>query len=253
MSIDIRLPNITAPTEAGKIQQLQSYMHQLVEQLNWALNNMEGISAQSGATTATTAATAAKSVSEAKKDDPVSEFNSIKGLIIKSADIVKAYYEEIDNLLKLSGEYVAQSDFGTFQEETQNWISATDKRIEQDLVDKQTIYDENGNIKKELLVNGHIYSGIIEYAKDGEAIVGIEIGQTTSDENGTEKFNKFARFTADRLEFYSAINPEEPVAYISDYNLHITNVSIIGSLKEGGYRDTIDANGGIVTKWEEGV
>ena len=240
MSIDIRFPNITASTEAGKLQQMQSFMHQLVEQLNWALNSIEGISA-------TPTATPSTAVSTAQKDDPISNFNSIKGLIIKSADIVEAYYDKIDELLKLSGYYMAQSDFGKFEEETLNLISATDKLLRQDLVDKQTIYDENGNIKSELLVNGHVYSGIIEYAKDGEAIVGIEIGQTT---NGT--FNKFARFTADKLAFYNAVNPDEPVAYISDYKLYITHVEITGSLKEGGYRDIISEDGGIVTKWVGG-
>ena len=240
MSIDIRFPNITASTEAGKLQQMQSFMHQLVEQLNWALNSIEGISA-------TPTATPSTAVSTAQKDDPISNFNSIKGLIIKSADIVQAYYDKIDEMLKLSGYYMAQSDFGKFEEETLNLVSATDKLLRQDLVDKQTIYDENGNIKSELLVNGHVYSGIIEYAKDGEAIVGIEIGQTT---NGT--FNKFARFTADKLAFYNAVNPDEPVAYISDYKLYITHVEITGSLKEGGYRDIISEDGGIVTKWVGG-
>lgn len=243
MSIDIRLPNITATSDAGKLQQMQSYMYQLVEQLNWALNNIDITGSEKAISTTKASATAPTA-----QDDPISNFNSIKGLIIKSADIVNAYYEKIDSLLKLSGYYMAQSDFGTFVEETENLVSATDTQLRQDLVDKQTIYDENGNIKKELLVNGHIYSGIIEYAKDGEAIVGIEIGQTTND-----KFNKFARFTADRLEFYNALNPDEPVAYISDYKLYITHVEIIGSLKEGGYVDTIDASGGIVTKWVGGV
>lgn len=242
MNIDIRLPNITATTDAGKFQQMQSYMHQLVEQLNWALNNIDSISGTPTVKPSTT-------VSTASQDDPISEFNSIKGLIIKSADIVNAYYEKIDSLLKLSGHYVAQSDFGTFEEYTKNLVSATDKQLRQELVDKQTIYDENGKIRAELLVNGHIYSGIIEYAMDGEAIVGIEIGQTTT-RNGTEIFTKFARFTADRLSFYDYKGTE--VAYISDYKLYITHVEIKGSLKEGGYVDTITADGGVVTKWVGG-
>lgn len=237
MSFDIRLPNITASTEAGKLQQMQSFMYQLVEQLNWALNNID-----SAVNTPTVKPSTA--VSTASQDDPISNFNSIKGLIIKSADIVTAYYDKIDELLKLSGEYTATSDFGTFKEETESLVSATDKQLRQDLVDKQTIFDENGNIKAEILVNGHIYSGIIEYALDGEAIVGIEIGQTT---NG---FKRFARFTAEKLSFYD-INGDE-VAYISDYKMYITHVEIRGSLKVGGYEDTITGDGGIVTKWVGG-
>lgn len=247
MSIDIRLPNITAPTDAGKLQQMQSYMHQLVQQLNWALNNIDSVSGTPSVKPSTAS-------SAPQQDDPISNFNSIKGLIIKSADIVNAYYDKIDSLLKLRGEYVAQSDYGTFKESTLNFVSATDKKIEQDLVSKQTILDENGNIKKELLVNGHIYSGILEYAMDGEAIVGIEIGQTTTrteDGNSSEKFTRFARFTADRLSFYDIYGYE--VAYISDYKLYITHVEINGSLKEGGYEDTVTDGGGIVTKWVGGV
>ena len=245
MSIDIRFPNITAPTDAGRLQQLQSYMHQLVEQLNWALNNID--IAGAGSTSAITNSSAATET--VQKDDPISNFNSIKGLIIRSADIVNAYYEEIDNLLKLSGDYVAQSDFGTFKEESSNQLSATDKQLRQDLVDKQTIFDEDGNVKKELLVNGYIYSGIIEYATEGEAVIGIEIGQTVK-EDGEEKFNKFARFTAEELSFYDIYGNK--VAYISDYKLYITNVQITGSLIEGGYVDTIAADGSIVTKWRGG-
>ena len=246
MSIDLRYPNITGKTETEQLSQMKSYLHQLVDQLTWALSNVD-----STIPTVTEKAVAKASTASVAQDDPISNFNSIKGLIIKSADIVTAYYEKIDNLLKLSGDYVAESEFGTFKEESTNLVSATDKQLRQDLVDKQTIYDENGKIKAELLVNGHIYSGIIEYAKDGEAIVGIEIGQTTTrtEDDGTkEKFTRFARFTADRLSFYD-INNEE-VAYISDYKLYITHVEIEGSLKEGGYVDTIKLDGSIVTKWE---
>lgn len=252
MNIDIRLPNITADTDAGKLKQMHSYLHQLAQQLNWALNNIDSVSGTSTAKPSTAS-------SAPQQDDPISNFNSIKGLIIKSADIVDAYYDKIDSLLKLSGYYSAEASFPggalKYVQDTQNWISATDKKIEQDLVDKQTIYDENGNIKSELLVNGHIYSGIIEYAMDGEAIVGIEIGQTTTrteDGNSSEKFTRFARFTADRLSFYD-INGYE-VAYISDYKLYITHVEITGSLQVGGYQDVVDpGTGGIVTKWVGGA
>ena len=41
MSINLRLPNITDPTADGKIRQIQSYLYQTIEQLNWALNTLE--------------------------------------------------------------------------------------------------------------------------------------------------------------------------------------------------------------------
>ena len=222
--IDIRLPNITGKTDSEQLAQIKSYLYQFAGQLQWALSSVEAGS--------TNTATQNVAVSGEKKKDPASNFNELKGLIIKSADIVNAYYEKIDSLLKLSGEYTASSEFGTFKEETLNELSANDKRIEQNITDLQAIYDENGNIKAELLVNGHIYSGIIEYAKDGEAIVGIEIGQTTKD-GGEEKFNRFARFTAEMLAFYDAAYPDEPVAYISRHMLVITQAWVKGMLRLG--------------------
>lgn len=40
MSVNIRFPNITALNEKEQIAQIKSYLHQLVEQLNYALPNL---------------------------------------------------------------------------------------------------------------------------------------------------------------------------------------------------------------------
>ena len=243
--IDIRLPNITGKTDSEQLAQIRSYLFQFASQLQWALSTVEGVGG------GTPVVLQKNSAAVADGRGPVNNFNQLKDLIIKSADIVEAYYEKIDEMLKLDGYFLAASDFGTFVEETNNTLAATDKRIEQDLVSKQTIFDEKGNIKTELLVNGHIYSGIIEYAKSGEAIVGIEIGQTP-EENGTKVFNRFARFTADRLAFYDAAYQNEPVAYISNYMLVITNAWVKGNLKVGpGFE--FDTSNGLALRWVEEV
>jgi hypothetical protein len=223
-------------------------MHQLVEQLNWALNNIDNISSTPTAKPGTGASTASK-------DDPISNFNSIKGLIIKSADIVKAYYEEIDNLLKLSGEYVAEATFpngsAKFVENTNTTINANSTAIEQFYSDIQQILSDLEGVENSLIeVNAHIRSGLLYNDENGVPVYGLEVGQRT-EVDGVEVFNKYARFTANKLSFYD-VNDNE-VAYISDYKLYITHVEIIGSLKEGGYMDTISADGGIVTKWVGGV
>ena len=41
MSLELRLPNITANTDAGKLIQIQSYLYQTVQQLNYALGTIE--------------------------------------------------------------------------------------------------------------------------------------------------------------------------------------------------------------------
>ena len=241
MSVDIRLPNITGKTEMEQLAQIKSYLYQFAGQLQWALKTVE-----SGGSTNIVLQKGA-SGTEVKKDEPVANFNQLKSLITKTADIVTAYEEKLNKILDLDGEYIAQSPFGTFVEDTNNTVSANSKKIEQDLVSKQSIFDENGNILAELLVNGHIYSGIIEYAKDGEAIVGIEIGQTTTT-HGEKSFNKFARFTAEKLSFYDPAAQADPVAYISGYKLYITNAEIGGNLKLGGF--VLDTTNGIAVRWE---
>ena len=242
--IDIRLPNINGKTSQEQIGQIKTYLYQFAQQLQWALGSVE---AGSTAVQTVSGGTAAG----ARKEDTASNFNELKGLIIKSADIVNAYYQKIDELLKLSGDYTASSEFGDFKESTENALSANNERIEQSVTQLQAIFDPDGNIRAELLVNGRIYSGIIEYAKDGEAIVGIEIGQTTT-ENGVEVFNKFARFTADMLAFYDAANPTEPVAYITNYMLYITHAWVKGNLRIGpGFE--FDTTNGLALRWVEEV
>ena len=85
--------------------------------------------------------------------------------------------------------------------------------------------------------------------ENGLPVIGLEIGQKTT-VDGVEVFNKFARFTSNRLSFYDQNGVE--VAYVSDYKLYIGNVEIKGSFQEGGYKDFINSNGGIVTKWVGG-
>ena len=242
MTVDIRYPNITAPTEAGKLQQMQSYMHQLVEQLNWALNNIETGSANvvypnGNQVTAT----------DTKKANTVVSFNDIKGLIIKSADIVNAYYEEINR--RLSGIYVAESEFGTFAEQTSNSISESSTSIA-NLYDsiQQIITDIEGVEHTLIEVNAHIKSGLLFYDGSGVPVYGLEIGQRT-EIDGVERFNKYARFTSDKLAFYDSNGNE--VAYISDKKLYITHVEITGSFSLGGFVDTVLADRSVVTKWVE--
>ena len=38
---EFRLPNITAASEKEQLQQLKSYLYRLVEQLNWAFEQLE--------------------------------------------------------------------------------------------------------------------------------------------------------------------------------------------------------------------
>lgn len=243
MSVNIRLPNITATNDAGKLAQVQSYMYQLVEQLNWALNNINSGS------TAVVNGYGKQIAEDSQNSDPMTTFNDIKGLIIKSADIVNAYYEEIDR--KLSGIYVAESDFGIYTEQATKTTTDNSKAITELHHNIQQIVTDIANVESSLIeVNAHIKSGLLDYADDGSPVYGLEIGQRT-EVDGVETFNKYARFTSSKLAFYDQ-NANE-VAYISDYKLYISNVEITGSLTQGNFVDTVMSDGSIVTKWIGGA
>jgi hypothetical protein len=93
--------------------------------------------------------------------------------------------------------------------------------------------------------NAHLKSGLLYTTSDGIPVYGIEIGQNNT-VDGIETFDKFARFTSDRLSFYDANDTE--VAYISDYKLVITHAVVLGNLKVGGF--ILDTTNGLSLRWE---
>lgn len=134
--IDIRTPQINGKTEKEQLSQVRSYLYQLAEQLQWALKNVD----TSNNTVIVTPTPKSLLPSSQNTATPEATFNSIKALIIKSADIVDAYYEEINK--KLTEIYVASSDFGTFKEVTEQNIAANSTMIEQNYTNLQEISSE---------------------------------------------------------------------------------------------------------------
>lgn len=249
MAIELRLPNIKG-NDREQLAQIRSYLYQLTEQLQWALNNVNtssvnyvvqqvpsGVSSQNSQV-------APMDLGDEDFDAEVA-FSALKPLIIKSADIVNAFYNEINT--RLESLYVTESDFGTFKEETEQNITQSSTEIEQAFTDIQQILTDIENLNFTLAeVNAHIKSGLLYYDDNSIPVYGLEIGQKNT-VDGEEVFNKFARFTADRLSFYDQNDTE--VAYISDYRLYIRNVEITSSFKIGGFVDTVMSSGDVVTKW----
>lgn len=250
MNIDIRKPNITASTAEGQLTQVKSYLAQLCEQLNWALSNISG-----GGQQGVVLVDKSNNVSVATDDETrAATFNSIKSLIIKSADIVEAYYDEISS--RLEGKYVATSEYGTYTKETTQTINDNSEGTTREFTNIQQITSKLEGVADEFIKSqAYVHTGLLYYIgangeetdhEEGTAVYGVEIRQVDTDENGEEVFNKFARFTADRLSFYDQNGQE--VAYISDYKLHITHVEITGSISHGGF--VTDVSDGIAIRWE---
>ena len=304
MGIDFRYPNITGTTEREQLTQVKGYLIQLVDQLQWAMNNISSSTATASSVQTVPASRLNTSASQVS-------FNTLKPLIIKSAEIVEAYYEEINK--KLQGLYVAQSDFGTFQEQTAQAIESNSTSVTQAFTSIQSIetnlqetkgdvssnivslYNEVGSLDTALQgvkagvdtnlqgltdevgrldtaideakndisadlqelrkvidsinyslveVSAYIRSGVLYYDENETPVYGLEIGQTNVID-GEKVFNKFARYTSDRLSFYDQNGTE--VAYISDYKIHITHAEVIEAIKLGGY--LIDASRGFTIKW----
>lgn len=222
---EFRLPNITAGSTQQQLQQMQSFLHQHIMQLNFAMGYLEGREKSA----ASQAAKAVGNTGQTGQQSPQTVFNSIKSLIIKSADIVDAYYEEIS--ARLSGDYVAQSDFGIFREQTEADIQANSTGLSQLYTNLQTISGTVDSLyDSQISTNAYIRTGLLDYAEDGTPIYGMEVGQTNSID-GSDVFDKMARFTSGKLSFYDANDIE--VAYISDYKLYITNAHILGNLIVG--------------------
>lgn len=227
MNIDLRFPNITSTTAEGQMAEMQSYMHQLVQQLNWALNTIDD--ARAGNNSSVVINNGGGISAEEAEDT----FNSIKSLIIKSADIVKAYETTLKE--NFDGEYVAISDFGTYKQDTNLSIETNSKNINEAFTNIQVIGDD---IRE---TNAYIQRGLLGYDKNGDAVHGISVGET--DANGSYK--KYAWFTANKLSFFDGGGNE--VAYISSNTLYITDAVFLGKVQFGGYK--ADTSDGLAFTW----
>lgn len=231
MGFNIRLPNITASTPTEK--QMYSYLFQVVEQLNWALGTLESKNENSSAIIT-------EQSENVSPQDAEKTFNSIKALIIKSADIVKAYEETI--MTDFNGRYFADSDFGTYLEETSRTISENSTGVKEVYTNVQTITDKVGNLEKETqTTNAYIQRGFLGYDKTtGDAVYGIAVGETN---DGV--YRRYAWFTADKLSFFDANDDE--VAYISQNKLFIKDAAFVGAVQFGGYK--ADTSDGLAFTW----
>ena len=189
MSVDLRMPNING-SEREQLVQIRSYLYQLIPQLQWALDNVNvtNISSEAVERIAQQIGSSTASGTDSASIDVASTFAQLKPLIIKSADIVEAYYEEINK--KLEGLYIAESDFGTFAEKTTQDIQATSAYVEQKFNDIQVIISDEireidgsvktieGNVE---VIDGYVkeVEGRVEDVSDSVMIVDGRIDDVT--------------------------------------------------------------------------
>lgn len=236
MSFNIRIPNLTASNPTEQIRQLHSYLFQMAEQLNWALNTIE-------TPNDTSSAIKFEQGGEISQREAEDTFNSIKALIIKSADIVQAYEETI--MKDFNGTYFADSDFGTYIEQTNRAVEENSKGVTDVYTNVQTITDKVDGLEEDTrTTNAYIRRGLLGYDESGKAIYGVEVGETNED----GAFLKYARFKSDRLSFFDANGYE--VAYIGSGCLYILGTSrFIGDVFFNKYK--ADTSDGLAFTWIE--
>lgn len=255
MGLNIRLPNITATTEAGKLEQIHSYLYQFAEQLNWALSTFESAENSGGIVVTTSNGTGAAVVKK------VSSFNELKDLIVSSADFVESMASEIKQIYDGSGTYVAESDFGTYKEERSALLETDAETGVTLIMTKEATIDENSDGSEDYtrIYEGCIKIGDVTQEGEGETKYGISIGQLTvtkdskSGEEQTKKFKTSARFTSSTLDFFD--EKGDRAAYIDRTQkggkFYIQNAQIATSLIIGGY--LIDAQSeGLAFTWVGG-
>lgn len=234
---DFRLPFITAKDPQGQLKQMQSYMYQLVGDLNHAMT--EVVKEQDRI-----AETQKQVISAVDSPQAIENtFTQIKELIIKSADIVEAYAEQISAML--SAEYLAKSDFGDYWNQLQAQLSAMADGIDLIFTDVQqlTTHVQTGD-SSTTIVNTNAYIRAGRLVDSVPPVYGIEVGQTST-QDGTPAFDKYARFTPSGIYFY--LEGDVPVASFENQTMHISYAQIDMGMVLGGY--IVDATNGIAFKW----
>ena len=233
MSSDIRLPNITADRPEEQLQQIKSYLYQFAEQLKWGLSSLDSGTVELRSITGPVLSSGSGGASGGLTEEQTRDaFAALKPLIVKSADIVNAYEEVIER--HLSGEFVAVSDFGEYQQRTDALITANSSAITQH-------YTEWNNWKG--ATEGYIKTGKVGEDEGGMPVFGVEVGQYDASGVG----QRFARFTSNKLSFYGSGSAE--VAYISAQKLYISYAQITGAMKLGGYELLAYPGNGIYFRW----
>lgn len=234
MKFAMDMPASPRGTTEQQLQKLYRYMYRMTEQLNLALNNLDAGNFIDETGEAITGAASTKEVSR----ELTAQYDSLKSLIIKTADTVRSEMDEV--AMELRGSYLALSEWGEFQEALTGQITATasgvvqqygyDAQLEaaaEGIADFQTYKTQTGQ---------YIKTGLLYY--DGAVPrYGVAVGEQLTtvivdDEEVLTRTDLCATFTADKLSFWQS---GVEVAYISNTTLYITDLRILNRIRLGDW------------------
>lgn len=239
--------------ERAQLTQVYRYLFRLSEQLNMSLGALEGQTATMTHTRGGGALFPDGMDAEQFWAEADAQYSSLKSLIIKTANLVRAEMDQI--VTNLGSEYVAVSEWGTYKEEVSREIVDTAKYTMEhfeygeeilDIPEMAAIFDSY-----RIETTGYIKRGIIGFDDENYPILGIAIGQELKHKEvtvGGEVYEVFdesqnmATYAADKLSFW--VNGVE-VAYLSNSELVVTRIIVSDSIQLGSWDIAVNAADGM--------
>ncbi len=234
--VNIEYPVTPRGEPEDQIRQIYSYLYQMSEQLNLAMNTIS-LEQMSDDTR--------EKVEAAAGGAGQQQMNALKSMIIKTAEIVRHEMDLIE--VELKDDYQALSDqFGSYERDLTTTITATAEGILQEYGYSEQIegLTADGEETKRYLrtFDQFIFCGLVD---EVGGKVGIAIGEnvTKKDSHGAtvlDHDHKMATFTMDRLSFFQG---GIEVAYFSNDEFHISRGVIDRSLQMGTFMWKVLADG----------
>lgn len=244
----ISMPPYPTGTASQIAARQYSYLFQMAQQLNLALEALESGAAVQGH----------GGVQQAPSGSAMAalqqQYETLRSQIVKTAEQVEKTTEALT--AKLNEEYVAQSEFGTYVQRLSAYLEANPEALTQyygfcgDLQANMAAVDAAFNHYR-LDTQGYIRTGIVSYEGD-TPVYGVAVGQnlTTRQVDGetvVEQNNFRAVFTSRRLGFWQ---DDTEIAYLSDNRLYITDITVLSGLNVGKWR--MDSTAGLAFQWMGG-
>lgn len=236
-SMKLAYPSIAGKTSGEQLESMRRYLRTLTDQLNLADWSAGAVLQE------VSRAIDADSLPDAERKTQLGNFGQLKALIIKTADYAAANSEEFQT--KLSGNYVAVSDFGKYWQEATMTIDGNEFGIRQ-------LYDYAAGINNDFTVKSQQYvkTGLLYY-DEATPVYGVGVGniETTVTKDGEtvvdQTKNELVTVTPGRLSFWQS---GSEVAYLTDKKLHFpsgtleaTNAVLSGTLTA--------ASGSVIGPW----
>ena len=221
-------PPVLSGDERTQLQQLKNYLFTISNKLNEAMMDVSIAQQQAEEQIAKSSAAGGGTTEKTQ------EFDTLKSMIVKTANIVRTEMDEIT--ARLETEITAVSEqFGTLEQNLSAEIRAGAEGVLQDYHYEERVSGlEDSTDTFIRRTNQYIFSGLVD---ETNLKYGIAIGEgvTAYDENGNPYLNdaaKCATFTMDEMAFYQG---ETKLAYFSSGKFYITNGEITNTPQIGHF------------------